>query len=265
MAEMTEPVESIAAMGPGVGAFVARHMDTTFRRIMGGPRVTFERGFMRLVTGEPHPFGNFVLMSAGATAEGVEDAIGPLLEVPAPSAVLLVDAAAADVDATLMRAGFGAPAPMPAMAVEIEKIAATRLPAEYSFAELGAGFSADQWCEVFADGYELPRPVGTEFGPQVRGVDSTLRYFAILKGQELVSTSIVHLRDGVAGIYGVATLPSERGKGLGACVTAEPLQIAQKMGYRVGVLQSSEAGHPVYLRLGFVDLGALPLYVRMPG
>ena len=63
----------------------------------------------------------------------------------------------------------------------------------------------------------------------------------------------------------VATLPEARGQGLGAHVTAEPLRRAQALGYRVGVLQSSDAGHPVYRRLGFQDVGAVPLFVRMPG
>lgn len=46
--------------------------------------------------------------------------------------------------------------------------------------------------------------------------------------------------------------------------TAEPLRIARRLGYRVGVLQSSQTGHPVYLGLGFADAGEVPMFVRMP-
>ena len=46
--------------------------------------------------------------------------------------------------------------------------------------------------------------------------------------------------------------------------TAEPLRIAHRLDYRVGVLQASDEGHPVYRRIGFVDVGAVPLYLRMP-
>jgi predicted acetyltransferase len=73
----------------------------------------------------------------------------------------------------------------------------------------------------------------------------------------------VYLHNGVAGIYGVATLPEERGNGLGAHMTAAPLRIARELGYRVGILQASEDGHPVYRRLGFADFGEVPLYLRL--
>ena len=52
------------------------------------------------------------------------------------------------------------------------------------------------------------------------------------------------------------------GSGFGGSVSA--LRLSEK-GYRVGVLQSSEAGHSMYEKLGFADFGALPLYVRIPG
>jgi predicted GNAT family acetyltransferase len=90
------------------------------------------------------------------------------------------------------------------------------------------------------------------------------QFFAIRRNGRLVATSLLYMADGLAGIYCVATLPDERGKGLGAHVTAEALRKAHVLGYRVGVLQSSPDGHSVYLGLGFADFASIPLFVRMP-
>lgn len=94
--------------------------------------------------------------------------------------------------------------------------------------------------------------------------DAQTQFFGIRHEGRLVATSLLFLAGGVAGIYSVATLPEERGKGLGAHVTAEPLRVAHALGYGVGVLQSTASGHPVYRRLGFEQVGSVPLFVRLP-
>jgi predicted GNAT family acetyltransferase len=96
-------------------------------------------------------------------------------------------------------------------------------------------------------------------------VDARTQFFAVVRDGRTVATSLLYLADGLAGIYCVATLPAERGRGLGAHVTAEALRAAHRLGYGVGVLQSSAEGHPVYIGLGFEDLGRVPIFVRMPG
>jgi GNAT superfamily N-acetyltransferase len=265
----SSPYQSIAAIGGQIAGLITEHIDLAFRRIMPGPNVVIERRFVRLLTGEPHPFGNFALISDPADLQGVSAAIGPLLTCNAPAAVLFTEAVPFAVYEALIAAGFTAHGGMPAMAVEIDKLAETKLPAGYTFARVSGGAQRDAWADVFARGYGLPGPVGTAFaagidsdGTELRP-DSELQYFWTLKGGQPVSTSLVYLRNGVAGIYGVATLPEERGKGLGAHMTAAPLRIARELGYRVGILQASEDGHPVYRRLGFADLGEVPLYLRV--
>ena len=46
----------------------------------------------------------------------------------------------------------------------------------------------------------------------------------------------------------------------GAALTPAPLHEAREMGYRLGVLGSSEMGYPVYRRLGFREHCRIGLY-----
>ena len=99
--------------------------------------------------------------------------------------------------------------------------------------------------DVFAD---------TAFEPSMRC------YLAELNGQP-VGTAQYFLSAGVAGIYNVTTLPEARGHGVGAAVTLAPLLEARRRGYRIGILQASHMGYPVYRRLGFQDYGKLNNYL----
>jgi len=112
------------------------------------------------------------------------------------------------------------------------------------------------WAHVFTLGFGLPadwEPSIYELGQRF-GLGFPIRnYLGYLNGKP-VATSCLFLGAGVAGIYSVSTLPEARGKGIGAAVTLRPLQNALEMGYRIGVLQSSEMGFNVYRTLGFRHL-----------
>ncbi len=261
------PFQSIPDIGDGIGDLIKGHIDLAFRRIMPGPNVTVDQRFVRLVTGEAHPFGNFACVCGLASPQAVQDAIEPLLGCGAPAAAFFTGTVPDAVVNHLSSLGFERHGGLPAMAVDIERLAKTALPTGYEWARVASVEQRDAWSDVFARGYGLPLPVGAAFAGGIDGdsrADAPLQYFWILKDGNPVCTSLVFLHEGVAGIYGVATLPDERGKGLGAFATAEPLRLARRLGYGVGVLQASEDGHPVYKRLGFADFGEVPLYVRMP-
>jgi ribosomal protein S18 acetylase RimI-like enzyme len=109
------------------------------------------------------------------------------------------------------------------------------------------------WARTFTIGYELPPEWEAPLLEMAAalGLDLPLRnYLGCLDGRP-VATSNLFLGAGVAGVYDVATLPAARGQGFGRAMTLAPLVEARQMGYRIGVLQASEMGFPVYRRMGF--------------
>lgn len=264
----SKPYTSITSIGDGIGLLIAGHMELVFRRIMTGSVVSRDPRFVRLETGTAHPFGNFAFMCNPADETGTSAAIDPLIRRNAPAAVLFAGAVSDAIVRILAGNGFTRAGGLPAMAVDIaEKLAATVLPDGFTFERVTAVADRGTWADVFARGFGLPAPVGAAFAGGINGDKSSaapVHYFWILKEGVPACTSLVVLENGVAGVYCVATLPEERKKGLGTYATAQPLRIAQQLGYGVGVLQSSAEGHPIYQRLGFVDFGEVPMFVRMP-
>jgi ribosomal protein S18 acetylase RimI-like enzyme len=87
------------------------------------------------------------------------------------------------------------------------------------------------------------------------------RYIGFLDGAP-VATSAMVLDSGVAGIYAVATIPEARRKGIGEIMTVMPLLEARQIGYRVGILQASSMGYPLYKRIGFRDVCKFNVYLQ---
>ncbi len=60
----------------------------------------------------------------------------------------------------------------------------------------------------------------------------------------------------------IATIPGMRRRCIGTAVTHAALQDARLAGYDTAVLVASEAGTPVYHRLGFQAHGRRQIYLR---
>jgi hypothetical protein len=252
----------------GIRLRAGRHMERVFRTLTAGKGGESKDDYFRWITREAHPLGNVVFQSAESDAASAREAVEPLLAEDLPSAVLFPTGVSVDAANSLIAAGFSDSPAIPAMAVDIERLPPTKLPDGYSFTRVTSGRQGEAWADTLAAGYGLPVGLARRLSPAVIGADmsgdSRTQFFAVVHDERIVATSMLFLDDGLAGIYSVATLQDERGKGIGGYATAQPLRVAHTLGYRVGVLQSSQAGHSVYLGLGFIDVGEVPMFTRTP-
>ncbi len=259
---------SVAACGSAIGLRAATHLDLVFRTMTRESGGELGAQYLRWITREPHPMGNMVIAADESDAQSMREATAPLVHGNLPSTVLFPSGASASASGALLDQGFVDIGRMPAMAVDIDRLAPTTLPDGYTLRRAGPDASGDAWAEALAAGYHMPLSLGRRFAPADVGADmapdAAIQFFSVESDGAVAATSMLFLAEGVAGIYCVATREEHRKRGLGAHVTAQPLRMARALGYRVGVLQSSSAGHPVYLGLGFADVAAIPMFARMP-
>lgn len=78
-------------------------------------------------------------------------------------------------------------------------------------------------------------------------------HIAYLENRPIVSGILV-LGDNMAGIYYVATVPEQRGKGYGTAMMEHLLRLAKHKGYFLAGLEASHEGKNLYKRLGFKEV-----------
>jgi ribosomal protein S18 acetylase RimI-like enzyme len=226
--------------------------------------------FSRWYTPLPHPWFNGIL-SSDLPRDGDESFIDETIHYFRKKSVntftwwLEPHLKPSDWEPSLSRHGFGYSNDTPGMAIDLLEMNETMQRADgLEIRIAGDAESMRSWAKVFTKGYSLPpswEAIAFDVWMQL-GLDLPMRnYLGYLNGKP-VSTSSVFYGGGVAGIYCVSTLPEARGKGIGAAITLKPLQEARDLGYRVGVLQSSEMGFNVYKKLGFRHLCQIENFYR---
>jgi GNAT superfamily N-acetyltransferase len=257
-------VSTIEELGDRARFIAASNLEQCFRFLLPGTTAVIAPGYLCLVTGEPHPFGNFGLVSDATDIECTRLAAAPLAQCNAPALMGFHHDPTPEIVEHLSTCGFGDPEPMPVMAVDIDQLVPTGLPDGYEF-RVAERADAEAWTKAVVETFGLPKSIAEMLSPHRAPRNNEVEqahFFGVFHGDRVVATSGIYLNGNVAGIYSVGTVPEARGKGLGAHVSAESLRFAAKMGYKVGVLQSSTAGYSVYKRLGFQDLGTVPLFFR---
>jgi GNAT superfamily N-acetyltransferase len=168
----------------------------------------------------------------------------------------------------LLRIGFRADDSTPGMAIDLSKLRApTRQPAGLEILPVEDDAALRAWITLVLPGFGLP---ATLFESAVElftglGLGLPMRHYLGYLDGEPVGTSTLFLGAGVAGIYNVTTRDEARGRGIGTALTLAPLQEALRLGYEVGILQSSSKGFSVYRRLGFEQVCVMHYYAWQAG
>lgn len=105
---------------------------------------------------------------------------------------------------------------------------------------------------VQAVGFDTPPDLARDFVlPKTRGAACSL--VVAYAGDVPAATATLVRVDGVAAVFGVATLPENRRRGLGRAVTLAVLHAAAEEGCDLAYLNPSPMAHGVYSALGFAD------------
>jgi hypothetical protein len=100
-------------------------------------------------------------------------------------------------------------------------------------------------------GFGLPEQAGHLFlTEQLRSLPNTQLYLGLLAGEPVWPSTLIATGP-VAGIYWVATLEAQRGRGHGEAVTWAAVRGGVELGCRFASLQASTMGAPAYSRMGF--------------
>ena len=223
-------------------------------------------------TSVPHPWFNGVICSGPPETNAAETARETLEYFRAHGVAaftwwLAPGVRTADWSPVLLPLGYGFDERTPGMALDLADLRAPEPPG-VEIRRVEDRETLGIWARTFAAGYGTPEsfadPLFELYGSLLAPA-SPLRHFIAYRAREPVGTSSVFLGAGVAGIYDVATLPAARGQGIGSAATVAPLLEARDGGYRVGILQSSPMGLPVYERLGFRTVCAMEHYFWKAG
>jgi ribosomal protein S18 acetylase RimI-like enzyme len=170
-----------------------------------------------------------------------------------------------DLGAHLVAYGLTHKSTEPGMALDLAELEEENPPPGLEIRPVVDPADLRGWSRVFTlafgsqeDQIESAIKVETDLGV---GQHAWRRLYVGLWEGEIVASALLFLAAGVAGLYGVGTMPEVRRRGIGRAMTVAALEEARRLGYRVATLHASPLGVDIYRRLGFRTYCQLGRYV----
>jgi ribosomal protein S18 acetylase RimI-like enzyme len=156
----------------------------------------------------------------------------------------------ADVADGLLARGLEAGSTLPVMAVRLDDVPDVSGPRGLVIEQVTDTAMLTEYVQAYSGPFSVPDDALPAVVKAEAEQTEPVRFIGRLDGRA-VATSELFVSHGVAGIYWVSTVEQHRKRGIGAALTAAALRVGRERGLRVGTLQSSRPGQPVYRRLGF--------------
>ena len=233
-----------------------------------GGEVHEERGVAWFATGIPHPLFNGV-MAAQLAAGDVDARVDELVAEYRARGIPLewtvgTSTLPADLGRHLEAKGLRHVVRVPGMATPIDRIPEEPSPEGLTIEPVEDRQGVEDALRIALATFEIPRA----FAPRLADLETSMPpdhreaaqvFLGRLRGRPVASSEL-YASAGVAGVYFVGTLPGARGRGIARAMTAAALREGERRGYRIGALQATAMGIPVYRRLGFRTYSEFAIY-----
>lgn len=259
------------SQGPLIEA-IDRNCIDFFQHYGYGPgcEIHDERGLAWFVTGIPHPLFNGVMatdLPAGEVDRKIDDMVAEFRRRRIPLEWTTMAATRpTDLGRRLEAKGFEHNLDVPGMAMDLRLLSEEKPTKGLTVAPARTRDDLESCLRIALTTFEIteafvPRLLEIEEGMPTDQKALTRHYLSRLDGRP-VATSELYVSAGVAGLYFVGTLSGARGRGIARAVALAALRDASEMGYRIGTLQATPAGTPVYRRLGFREFLTMGIYLK---
>jgi GNAT superfamily N-acetyltransferase len=149
----------------------------------------------------------------------------------------------------------------PGMVAELDALdwgALDRVPDGFAFEHVVDDDGLEAWARMFVAAHDAPAAAAQWWVDATRAFGLAAAPWAHFVGRldgEPVALATIVPGAGVAGAFAIGTVPTARGRGIGAAITLAAYDHVRERGFRYGVLFSTELGLPVYRRIGFRECG----------
>jgi hypothetical protein len=169
-----------------------------------------------------------------------------------------------NLDAACRAANLVLVADSPGMMVQ-DSIPEKPLPEGITIKPVTDALTANDFVSVVVDSYQslgMPVEVATNIFRTPWRCLKPYNYLVVgYKGNVPSSCAMVMMSQSIAGVYWVGTIQGARGQGLAEACTRTVTNEALRRGAGCVVLQASQMGEPLYLRMGFKTITSYPWYM----